>query len=146
MPNHCSNTLTVPESVLPLIIEKYFRKDKNGEQIFDFELIIPVGDIPDWYEQRVEKWGTKWAGYDLCIGENTVDFYTAWSPPIGIIRKLAELHKDIEFRLEYYEPGMAFRGTATAKWLDGEVSLDDRCGDMTEQDFAEPGLIDDESG
>jgi hypothetical protein len=119
------------------------RKDKKGWDILDFELIQPIGDIPDWYKQRIEKWGTKWIGYDLYIGENTIEFYTAWSPPVAIIRKLAELHKDMVFRLEYYELGMAFRGVTTAKWQDGEVLLDDESWNMTDEDFDDLGFSDD---
>jgi len=142
MPNHCCNILTVPEEMARIIVEKYIGKDKNGDAIFDFDRIVPVGDVPDWYKQRIEKWGTKWEGYDLNIGESIIDFFTAWSPPIPIIGKLAELHKDYMFRLEYYEPGMAFRGIATAIWQDGEVLLDDQCWDMTEKDFKELGFSD----
>lgn len=125
MPNHCCNTLVMSESTLPVIIENYVRKDEKGNDFFDFERIVPIGDIPDWHEQRLEKWGTKWVGYDLSIGESAIDFFTAWSPPIPIITKLAELHPDLIFRLEYYETGMAFRGIVTAYWQDGEVALED---------------------
>jgi hypothetical protein len=76
----------------------------------------------------------------LNIGYSDIEFYTAWSPPIPVIKKLAELHKDFVFRLEYYETLMAFRGVATAEWKDGEVSLEDRCWDMTEKDFSELGF------
>jgi hypothetical protein len=139
MPNHCANTLILSATALPVILDKYIRKNDAGEYIFDFEKIVPVGDGKDWYEQRLEKWGTKWIGYDLCIGESAIDFYTAWSPPVPLLKKLAELHKDIIFRLEYYEPGMAFRGAATAKWQDGEVLLEDSCRNMTAADFRELG-------
>jgi hypothetical protein len=140
MPNHCFNTLTMPKNTLLVIIQNYVRENEQGSLIFDFELIEPVGDAPDWYGQRMEKWGTKWAGYDLNIGESIMDFYTAWTPPIPIIGKLAELHKDTAFRLEYYELGMAFRGIASAVWRDGEVLLEDDNWDMTEKDFKELGL------
>ena len=129
MSNHCFNTLTVSMEMVQKIVEKYIGKDDNGDKIFDFDRIVPVGDVPDWYEQHIEKWGTKSAGYDLNIGKFNIDFVTAWSPPVPIIKKLAELHKDYLFCLEYYEPGMAFRGIATAEWRD-----------MTEEDFEELGF------
>jgi hypothetical protein len=141
MPNHCFNVLYLPESVLQEIVSAYIIKNGNDEDVFDFERIIPIGDIPDWYSQRIEKWGTKWNGYDLYIDVNLIEFYTAWSPPIPIIKKLAELHKDITFRLEYHEPGIAFRGYTTAYWQDDEIVFDDQCWDMTEQDFEELGLL-----
>jgi hypothetical protein len=141
MPNHCGNTFILSTSTLPEIITKYIRKDEQGDRIFDFERIVPIGDVPDWHEQRLKKWGTKWVGYGVSIGEDRIDFFTAWSPPIPILKKLAELHKELVFRLEYYEPGMMFRGTATARWKDGDVLLEDNCWDMTEQDLKALGLV-----
>jgi len=141
MPNHCCNTLVMSKAALPLIIKNYIVKDNRGENIFDFERIVPIGDVPDFYEQRLEKWGTKWGGYYLDIGESNLVFYTAWSPPIPIIKKLAELHKDMVFRLEYFETGIAFRGITTAQWKDGEVLLEDTCWDMTDKDFKELGFL-----
>jgi len=141
MPNHCGNTLILPEDALSAIVDKYVRKDGHGEKVFDFELVIPVGEVPDWYERRVEKWGTKWIGYDLSVGETELRFLTAWSPPIPIIGKLAELHRDTEFRLEYHEPGMGFCGVATAKWHDGEVLINDDYRDMTDEDFEKLGFM-----
>jgi hypothetical protein len=120
-------------ATLPVITRNYIGKDEKGNLIFDFERIIPVGDTPDWYEQRKEKWGTKWIGYDVSIGEDCIDFFTAWTPPIPILKKLAELHKDLVFRLEYYEPGMGFRGKAIARWQGEDVLLKDTCLDINEE-------------
>ena len=140
MPNHCCNTLILDEDAMPIIIQKYIRLDEEEQRIFDFNLIEPVGDVPDWYKQRLAKWGTKWPGYDLCIGDTDIDFFTAWSPPLPIIKKLAELHKNLVFRLEYYETGNAFRGIYTAKWQDSEVLVEDDHWDMTDENFEELGL------
>jgi hypothetical protein len=129
------------ELTLPVIIGNYIRKDENGNEFFDFDRIVPVGNVPEWYQQRLEKWGTKWVGYDLSIGESAIDFFTAWTPPVPVIEKLAELHKDMVFRLEYYETGNAFRGIVTAYWQDGEVVLDDNNWNMTDRDFEELGLV-----
>jgi hypothetical protein len=131
---------------VPVILKNYIRKNERGERIFDFERIEPLGDDPDWYKQRLDKWGTKWVGYDLSIGDSAIDFFTAWSPPIPIIKKLAGLHKDFIFGLEYYETGNAFRGIATAKWQDGEVLLDDQCWNMTEKDFSLFGFDQSQNG
>jgi hypothetical protein len=123
------------------VTKRYVEKDEKGNNIFNFEKIVPIGDVPDWHDQRLEKWGTKWVGYDLCIGESAMDFFTAWSPPLPIIRKLAELHKDLVFRLEYYELGMLFRGEITAKWQDGEVVTDEKDWNMTDEDMKELGFM-----
>jgi hypothetical protein len=128
------------KTTLPVIIKNYIGKDGRGQGFFDFERIVPIGDAPGWYEERLEKWGTQWAGYDVSIGEDSISFFTAWSPPIPVIGKLAELHKDLVFRLEYYETGTAFRGVVTAKWRDGEVMVEDSSWNMTDEDFKELGL------
>jgi hypothetical protein len=140
MPNHCLNTLILSATALPVILSNYIGRDPSGEKTFDFERIVPIGDVPDWYEQRIEKWGTKWTGYNLSIGESRIDFYTAWSPPVPIIRKLAELYQDTIFRLEYDEPGMGFRGVAVAKWQNGRVLLEDNCRDITGEDREKAAL------
>jgi hypothetical protein len=121
MPNHCRDTLILSASTLPAIIAKYVRKDGQGERTFDFEKTLPVGDVS--------------------VGKDRIDFFTAWTPPIPILKKLAEPHKDLVFRLVYYEPGIAFRGTAIAKWKDGGVLREDACWDMTERDLKDPGLV-----
>ena len=141
MSNHCCNTLFMADTALPIILSSYVKKDEDGDDMFDFERIVPIGNAPDWYERRLEKWGTKWTGYDLTIGESIICFYTAWGPPLPIIKKLAELHKDLVFRLEYYEAGIAFRGIYTAEWQDGEVLVEDEYWDMTDEDFRELGFL-----
>jgi hypothetical protein len=133
MPNDCCNTLIVPESVLPEIANKYIREDDEGEVIFDFELIMPDG-----------YWGTKWAGYEVDVFRDRIHFYTAWSPPVYVIKKLAELHGGTPFRLEYYETGNAFRGVTTAEWKEGKVLFDDNNWDMTGKDFEELELFQEE--
>ena len=140
MPNHCLNSLILSKDAIQIIVKNYIREDEEGENIFDFNLISPISETSNWYSERIDKWGTKWIGYDLNIGEEIIDFFTAWSPPIGVVKKLAELHKDIVFRLEYSEPGMGFRGIATAKWQGDEVLLDDQYWDMTKEDLIELGL------
>jgi hypothetical protein len=141
MPNNCVNTLIVTKEVLPELVEKYIHPNEAGRSIFDFDRIIPIGDVPNWYDQRLAKWGTKWVGYDVSVGDDRIDFFTAWAPPIPIVEKLAELHHGTVFRLEYYECGMAFRGVATAEWRGDEVILEEDEWNMTEEDFAELELL-----
>ena len=140
MPNHCFNYLIMSEDTLPIILQNYIRQDERGQKLFDFERIEPIGEEPDMEGERQDKWGTKWNGYSLSIGSSSIEFFTAWTPPIPIIAKLAELHKDIVFRLEYFEVGLAFRGISTARWNGDEVLLEDDNWDMAEKDFEELGL------
>jgi hypothetical protein len=46
-----------------------------------------------------------------------LEFDTAWSPPIPVIEKLAELFPDHAFELQYFEGGMGFSGHA--RWSEG---------------------------
>mgnify|MGYP003339928972 CR=1 FL=1 len=74
----------------------------------------------DWYEWRIENWGTKW---DIELDDKYVSqdgkmvqitFNSAWSPPIEAYEKLKEL--GFEIYALYFEPGMSFAGV----WDDGE--------------------------
>jgi hypothetical protein len=82
---------------------------------------------PDWYNWQISNWGTKWdigpveLDYDMNCSDNldgtstlTVGFDSAWSPPVAAMGKLYEKFKDknIQIRLEYFEPGCAFLGVA----------------------------------
>ena len=75
----------------------------------------------DWYDFRVNEWGTKWdvdcdGGVDISPDGLTVtaSFDSAWAPPVGIYEAMAA--DDYEVTAYYYEPGMCFVG----KWEDGE--------------------------
>jgi hypothetical protein len=46
-----------------------------------------------------------------------LEFDTAWSPPIPVIEKLAEMFPDHAFELQYFEGGMGFSGHA--RWSEG---------------------------
>ena len=140
MPNHCCNTLFTSASILSVIIGNYVAKNENDESIFDFERIVPIGNVPDWYKKRLKKWGTTSIGYDLNISEDRFEFFTALVPPVPIIKKLAELYKGNTFRLEYYEPGIAFRGLTIAKYQGRKAVLKDHCWKMTEQDLTDLGF------
>ena len=60
-----------------------------------------------WYDWSCAKWGTKWNAYDILFDEDNsvIEFDTAWSCPIPVLDKLAEI---------CYEYGVSFTG----KWAD----------------------------
>ena len=49
------------------------------------------------------------------------EFYTAWSPPIEFLKKVAVQWPALQFVLAYEEPGMGFKGLAK---FQGEVHED----------------------
>lgn len=123
MPNHCNNQLTLEsgEDLLSVLNPYLIEATSNGytEYTFDFQSIIPMDEKLNegdgWYNWRVENWGTKWEGYDGRFNDDqsVFTFDTAWSPPLPIIKKLAELTGQT-FILEYIEYGMFFCGKYTA--------------------------------
>jgi hypothetical protein len=123
MPNHCYNQLTLASGEdLLSVLNPYITL--RGDDIigcqeydFDFNKIIPEPkeDDGDWYGWRVQNWGTKWTGYEgrFTDDQTIFTFETAWSPPLPIIKKLAEITGQT-FILGYIEYGMFFCGKYTA--------------------------------
>lgn len=52
---------------------------------------IEMYGAKDWYEWRLNNWGTKWNACDCNADDQTLTFSTAWSWPQPIMVKLAEL-------------------------------------------------------
>jgi len=79
----------------------------------------------DWYDWHLGEWGTKWDACESYINNNdihyfSVSFDTAWAPPINWLINIAMDYPDLEFELEYEEPGMCFGGTFTIQGDDGQ--------------------------
>ena len=56
-----------------------------------------------WYSWRCDTWGTKWPADGVYIDDNTIEFQTAWSCPVGILERFAEIcaECDVTFEGEY---------------------------------------------
>ena len=141
MPNWVRNKLTVLGWARSEIRDRMAGDDSP----FDLERIVPrpegLGD--DWYDWVNEHWGTKcirgegddWDNMEwergLC--SDTMHFFSAWSPPSPVVRRLSELYPDATFAIEYVEPMGHFAGYATYKAgrdLDSCcVEIDDSCCD-----------------
>ena len=56
----------------------------------------------DWYSWSVDNWGTKWNACDSCVDwvdDGWVEFETAWSVPMPIIKKIMKDNPDCEIRI-----------------------------------------------
>lgn len=130
MPNWCDNvaTITGPVSVIKEIKEIL---ESNDAELLNY--MVPQPNFQgesDWYAWNVENWGTKWDISSPTINEDSDDsisfgFSSAWSPPVTAFETWARGQDNVTFKLDYFEPGMAYAGTAT---FDGEY-FDDECVD-----------------
>jgi len=85
-----------------------------------------------WYEWNVAHWGTKWNAYDInepeiVKGSATYHFNTAWSPPIPVVKRMAEIFPALRFELVYEEES-DFYGKLVCQ--DGAV-IEDTSGEYT---------------
>lgn len=89
----------------------------NGGERIDFDKLIPMPDhiyrgnlgeeerqlhgANNWYDWRIENWGTKWNAYDTSLNKdvNTIVFDTAWSCPFPVLEELAKFcaHCNVKF-------------------------------------------------
>ena len=147
MPNWCENILVVMgekeqvekfkevvedggmfEKHLPtpaaLLNTEAFNKDLDAIEKFK-----TLHGARDWYDWRINNWGTKWDVQDIDVKEtDNIDdnlvayvftFDTAWAPPEIGIETISGMYKDIVFHLQFEEPGMAFEGFC--RCLNGET-------------------------
>lgn len=94
----------------------YYERLPNRKE--DFDKLYELGKAccenikhyghTDWYGWCRDYWGTKWDAYDTYIYENIIEFNTAWSCPIPVLDKLAEI---------CYEYDVCFTG----KWADEDM-------------------------
>jgi len=163
MPNWCNNELIVigDKKLVEDFCNTQFSIDEDTkEEVLDFSKLIPEPtfdnadeqnqyDNGNWHTWRCNNWGVKWnanmnyidknIGTDE-IGEMTISFDTAWSPPIAWFEKLCEKYPTLDMELNYHEGGMNYRGFTTN--VNGVAQ--DSSWDMTEEDYKELGYENDE--
>lgn len=144
MPNNCWNTLVVKGTKDD--VDKFYSSHirdspfEDGEyikeRILDFNTVIPepfdarTGEEYNWYGWRCENWGTKWNSYDCLVIYNnhshtevSIDFFTAWSPPEPVIKKLIEMYPSLSFCLDYEETGECYAGILEGS--NGKITKED---------------------
>ena len=87
-----------------------------------------------WYDWCIENWGTKWnACNTYVISDNEVEFDTAWSCPMEVLKELSRQFKGVEIYVEYADEDIGSNcGTFTL--LNGKVI--DYCNKEGDCDFA----------
>jgi len=140
MPNWCSNKLTItgPQAVVQAFKTKAvghspWEKPEKPPDVLNFHSLVPVpkevlkaGYESAGYDWEMANWGCKWGAsgpgiLDEWGGRVEYEFYTAWSPPIEFLQKVAVQWPALVFVLVYEEPGVAFRGLAK---FQGEIHED----------------------
>jgi len=139
MPNHNNNQLTLASGQDILnVLNPYIIQNDENDYTFDFQKIIPMDEElckgEGWYDWCIQNWGTKWRGYDGRFNDDQTafSFDTAWSPPLPVIKKLAELTGET-FIMGYIEYGMFFCGRYTASPTEDHDEFYDTIKDAPEE-------------
>jgi hypothetical protein len=104
--------------VCPMPFEVWANEERRSDQL-----------MPDWYEWRVENWGTKWDVCEAEIDEDGLEYsddkkvawfsfrcWTAWAPPVPVWDRLHAM--GIEVEADFEDEGEMFAGA----YRDGEES------------------------
>jgi hypothetical protein len=138
MPNYCHNVLTI--SGQKEIVDLFTELNKTNERVLSFNQLVPMpenifkGNLGqkehelygknNWYDWSTANWGTKWepieveGNWEITVDDDTatasLQFITAWAPPVAWFQKASEQYQDsLDFTLGYYEEGMDFSGEVT---------------------------------
>ncbi len=113
---------TTPRELCEHYSWNYADMVRLGEQIKENERLYGA---KTWYEWCCKNWGTKWSASEVELRGRTadgvtIDFKTAWNPPLPVIRKLSEMFPGRRFILKYWEGGAGFKGVAQFMMGEGE--------------------------
>jgi hypothetical protein len=115
MPNHTDNRVILSHDDSQQIDVIYTIMNTAATPLC--QTLIPMDeslfDGGDWYDWRLDNWGTKWDIYEThCtrIDANTLqlNFLTAWSPPIPVFAKLVDMGFEVNAR--YLDEGWMYIG------------------------------------
>lgn len=63
----------------------------------------------NWYEWKLQNWGTKWGAYDsFRIDDVTFEFSTAWSTPTPFFEKISLDFPNVTFAIKYADEDMGY--------------------------------------
>lgn len=143
MPNHVTNRVKITGPIEKLNEFYEFNKSlginnsENEDMELDFSKAIPepeynnksenesLNGSPDWYEWRVNNWGTKWNAYDINVNKNEDELYyyfnTAWSHPIEWYKKVFSMFPELDASIIYVDEGFTYFGKAIV--INGEYNV-----------------------
>ena len=172
MPNYCNNNIVItgPNSVIDKIekiangdkgdLLQYFypmpkalqdttaplQKDAITEEKAKAKENLKKYGYDNWYDWRVENWGTKWDIMEFYninrkeIGEDeseiSLGFDTAWAPALGAYEKFIDENSNCSLKAYYYEPGCDFMG----EWDNGMDSCFEVAKYGLDDDFWKQGI------
>lgn len=107
----CQEFIPIPEELMNTKAPNHDNKNNKSTRL------RLVHGYSNWYDFCVNEWGTKWdvGSEGSCIkGDDRITLYfdSAWSPPVGLYRKLLDEGYDIV--AYYFESGMMFAGMFSA--------------------------------
>lgn len=113
------------------IEDKYNLTDTEKDDIRQIIDNIAKYGYPDWYEWRIDKWGTKWdvrtKRYECCGDTISMDFRTGWNTPQAALLELSWQYPGLTIYVEYADEDLGFNcGTYT---LCGGAILDEESRD-----------------
>jgi hypothetical protein len=118
MPNWCECTLKIKSNDIT-ILNNFINENNAGDINLSFNNLVPIPEEEEanWYQWNISNWGTKWDLNNETILDTNIDnkeykyfFSTAWGPPLKWLSTVSSIYTDINFDLEYCEPGMNFAG------------------------------------
>jgi hypothetical protein len=149
-------TITGPQEVLVDFYHRLKKLEGHTEgELYILKSYVPMpeelhgtkfpGNAPNWYDWAMCNWGSKWGDYDTSLdfdGDRITGWYSsAWGPCNEGILNVSKLFPTLNFKVNYHEPGMNFRGYQVC---DNGVEIEGWCRDMTEDDLCELGYDYDE--
>lgn len=152
MPNWCANNLTITgaeERLRQFLTENIIQEGLETTLDFNFVAPLPEDQKENWYEWRIQNWGTKWKG-DVYFVEHaqpdalTINFNSAWSPPEAWVEKASRHYPDLHFYLLYEEAGMNFAGYFQAE--NGETAGECSELEYVDEDTGEKVTYDSKEG
>lgn len=127
--------LLLTQGNLPTTREEFIYLIENEARLYERSRIFQIFNLDEgrqakfneenyghstWYDWCTSNWGTKWNACDVYVSEVTetsisIDFMTAWSPPVPIAQALCSQFPDIQLSMRYAEIGSYFAGEVTGE-------------------------------